>query len=397
MPDSLRTVSRFAAQLRRAGLAIGSSAVIDYVHAAQLLPPQDLYWAGRTTLVTSPEQLVIYDRVFGTFFGSQSHQTLSAPTDLVMSSIDENADSTTDHGKETPREDDTAGVSASGIELLQTRDFAACTAEELEALRELIRRLAAVAPQRRRRRWHTARNGRIDLRSTTRRIIRTAGVAELPAHRRRTSGPRRLIFLVDISRSMSSYSRALLIFAQTWLHTNRAVEVFCFGTQLTRLTAALRAQNPDLALQTASRAVGDWDGGTRIGASVGAFINQYGHRGMARGAVVVLCSDGLECGDPEVLRRQMARLSRLAYRVIWLNPLKGGHDYQPAARGMRAALDFIDVFLSGHNLASLQELSTLIPRLRNAVRDRGRESWFFDAATPPRPPLTSPQTERSSS
>jgi uncharacterized protein with von Willebrand factor type A (vWA) domain len=168
------------------------------------------------------------------------------------------------------------------------------------------------------------------------------------------------VFLLDVSGSMTDYSRALLLFAHALLRGDSRFEAFCFGTRLTRLTTALAGADPDEALRRAADEAVDWDAGTRIGESLKTFLDDYGHRGLARGAVVVVCSDGLEVGDPALLAEQAARLARLAHRVVWLNPLKGDPAYEPLTRGMRAALPHVDAFASGHNLASLDELSGLI-------------------------------------
>jgi uncharacterized protein len=170
------------------------------------------------------------------------------------------------------------------------------------------------------------------------------------------------VLILDISGSMAEFSRALLQFAHS-AATGTRVEVFCFGTRLTRITEALRSRDADRALGEAAEAVVDWEGGTRIGDSLREFVAGWGRHGLARGAVVVICSDGLERGDPEVLAAQMGRLSRLAHRVVWVNPLKGDPAYEPLARGMRAALPHVDVFVSGHDLASLEALTELIPSL----------------------------------
>lgn len=161
---------------------------------------------------------------------------------------------------------------------------------------------------------------------------------------------------------MDAYSRALVMFAHAALRADRRWEAFCFGTRLTRVTRALEGADPDEALRRAAADVVDWDGGTRIGESVKRFLDEHGHAGLARGAVVVLCSDGLEVGDPELLAEQMARLSRLAYRVVWLNPLQEDPAYEPLARGMKAALPHVDVFASGHSLASLEEVGAALSR-----------------------------------
>ena len=190
-----------------------------------------------------------------------------------------------------------------------------------------------------------------------RRALRTGGDPAVLARRERQVKQRRVVLLLDVSRSMTAYSRALLVFAHAALRTAPRWEAFCFGTRLTRLTRALATTDPDEALRRASDAALDWDGGTRIGESIQAFLDGYGHAGLARGAVVVVCSDGLDTGDPELLAEQMGRLRRLAHLVVWLNPLREDPRYEPLARGMAAALPHVDVFAAGHDLASLEELA----------------------------------------
>jgi uncharacterized protein with von Willebrand factor type A (vWA) domain len=172
---------------------------------------------------------------------------------------------------------------------------------------------------------------------------------------------RRLVFVLDVSGSMTDYSRALLLFAHAALRADPRWEAFCFGTRLTRLTKVLAAAGPDRALRQASAEVFDWDAGTRIGESLAHLL--AGHASTVRGSVVVVCSDGLEVGDPEHLRAQMARLSRLAHAVVWLNPLQEHPEYEPLARGMKAALPYVDLFAGGHNLASLEELGSQLGRI----------------------------------
>ena len=218
-------------------------------------------------------------------------------------------------------------------------------------------------PRRRTRRFGPARSGVPDLRRTLRRSFRTGGEPLERRFRARRRRRRRLVLVLDVSGSMADYSRALLVFAHAALRADRRWEAFCFGTRLTRVTRALAVTRPDEALDRAADEVVDWNGGTRIGECIKELLDEYGHRGLVRGAVVVLCSDGLEIGDPELLAEQMARLSRLAYRVIWLNPLKGDAAYEPLARGMHAALPFVDVFAAGHNLASLEELGLELAQL----------------------------------
>jgi uncharacterized protein with von Willebrand factor type A (vWA) domain len=255
---------------------------------------------------------------------------------------------------------DVALALASPDERLHEKDFALCTPEELDTLAELMARRGIAAPLRRTRRLASARRGRPDLRRTLRRSLRAGGEPIDRAWRARSVRPRPVILLLDVSGSMSDYSRALVLFAHAAVRANRSCEVFCFGTRLTRLTRALAAARPDEALRRAAEAAPDRDAGTRIGESLKAFLDGHGHRGLARGAVVVIASDGLELGDPALLGAQAARLARLAHRVVWLNPLKGDPAYEPLARGMRAALPYVDEFASGHNLAGLEALAALV-------------------------------------
>jgi uncharacterized protein with von Willebrand factor type A (vWA) domain len=239
---------------------------------------------------------------------------------------------------------------ASREELLRTKSFSDLTREELVELAELMQRLQLNVPSRRTRRREPARRGDPDLRRTIRRSFRTGGEPVERAWRARRRRRRRLVLLLDVSGSMADYSRALVLFARAALQADTRWEAFCFGTRLTRVTRALAVSDPKEALRRAADEVVDWNGGTRIGDAVRALVRAN----VARGAVVVICSDGLDVGEPEVLTAEMARLGRLAHKVVWLNPLKEDPTYEPLARGMRAALPHVDVFLSGHNLASLE-------------------------------------------
>ncbi len=343
MIDGVGALTAFGRALRAEGLPVGTGRVASFCRAAVLLSPEDLYWAGRATLVGRREQIPVYDRVFASFFGGEEAAPPSARLPAVV--VEEEV------------------ALASPVELLRRKSFASCTPEELEQLTALLAQLRLAVPTRRTRRLAPSRSGAPDLRRTLRRSFRTGGEPlerRFRARRRRT---RRLVLVLDVSGSMADYSRALLVFAHAALRADRRWEAFCFGTRLTRVTRALAASRPDEALARAAAEVVDWNGGTRIGECLKQLLDEYGHRGLARGAVVVLCSDGLEVGDPELLAQQMARLSRLAYRVIWLNPLKGDEAYEPLARGMHAALPYVDTFLAGHNLASLEELRSELSRL----------------------------------
>jgi uncharacterized protein with von Willebrand factor type A (vWA) domain len=253
---------------------------------------------------------------------------------------------------------------ASSTETLRRTSFDRLTDEELAQLPALVERLRLSPPRRRTRRRRPARAGELDLRRTLRRSFRTGGDPVVRRYRARVDRPRRLVLVLDVSRSMAPYSRALLLFAHAALRADLRWEAFCFGTRLTRLTPALRDADPQRALALAVEAAEDRDAGTRIGASLAQLLARRENLAVLRGAVVVVCSDGLERGDPAELGRAMARVSRLAAHVVWLNPLKADPRYRPLARGMQAALPYVDVFASGHDLASLTALADRLTVLR---------------------------------
>ena len=342
--EAVETVVRFGHALRAAGLPVGPDRVASFSRAAALLAPGELYWAGRATLLSRPEQIEVYNALFAAFFGPPEPHP--GPPMRIKVEVQAEAD---------------VGL-ASATELLKEKSFSRCSREELAALAELMARIDLSVPRRRTRRREPARGGTPDLRRTLRRSFRTGGDPLERAWRRRRKRPRRLILLLDVSGSMDAYSRALVMFAHAALRSDKRWEAFCFGTRLTRVTRQLEGSDPDTALTRAAAEVLDWDGGTRIGESLKRFLDEYGHSGLARGAVVVLCSDGLEVGDPGLLAEQMARLHRLAYRVVWLNPLQEDPAYEPLARGMKAALPYVDVFASGHSLSSLEEVGAALSR-----------------------------------
>jgi hypothetical protein len=350
MSDGVAVLTRFARALRDEGVAVGTDRVVSFCRAAALLEPMDLYWAGRATLVGHPRDIATYDSVFGAFFGGMAASGGALGTRVQVTGAIER--------------DVEVGI-ASTIELLREKSFDSCSPEELAELAASMARLPPLVPLRRSRRREPGARGVPDLRRTLRRSFRTGGEPLERAWRERRRRPRRLILLLDVSGSMAEYSRALLMFAHVVLRSGSRWEAFCFGTRLTRVTTALATTDPDEALRRAAAEAFDWGGGTRIGESLKRFLDEFGHRGPARGAVVVICSDGLEVGEPELLEEQMARLARLAHRVVWVNPLTGDAAYEPLARGMRAALPHVDTFAAGHNLASLEALAaTLAPTTR---------------------------------
>jgi uncharacterized protein len=336
---------RFARRLRAEGVGGGTGAVELYCRAAALVGPAGLYWAGRTTLVTRREDIPVYDRVFAGFFGEGRAPKPPRPREqLTLVPI------VVPPADEAEGEESRAGGVASRAEILRQKSFDECTREELDELTGLAATFARSLPLRRSRRRRVARDGSLDVPRTLRRALRTGGEPFDRRYRVRTEVPRRLVLLLDVSNSMSPFSRGPLVLAHSLMRVRPHTEVFCFATRLTRITRALALRDPD-ALARAAEEVFDWDGGTRIGEAVKEFLRY----GAARGAVVVICSDGLDVGDPQLLRAQMERLSRLAHRVVWLNPLKRHPSYEPLAQGMAAALPYIDVLASGHNLASLED------------------------------------------
>ncbi len=244
----------------------------------------------------------------------------------------------------------------SATEVLRHKDFAACSPDELAQLQRLLPRLRSSGGSRPSRRSVAARRGAPDLRPTVRQALRTGGDPVALLRRGPSQRPRRLVLLVDVSGSMEAYARTLVRFAHAAATGRRRVEVFTLGTRLTRLTRELATHDPDVALDRAGRAVPDWSGGTRLGDSLRRFNDVWGTRGMARGAVVVVLSDGWDRGDPAVLGLELARLRRVAHRIVWVNPLKAADGYQPLAGGMAAALPHLDALLEGHSLAALEEL-----------------------------------------
>jgi uncharacterized protein len=366
------TLVRFARELRGAGLAVGSGEVLTYSAAAAVLDPSDLvdlYWAGRTTLVTRYEEIATYNRVFRRYFlYGEDEPSPARPFRSRTRAAAESVVTVADPETGEPGGDEQEaklGLVASDVTTLRSKSFGACTPEELATVHRMIRDLRLSPPRRRTRRTAPARAGRTpDLRRTLRRTMRTHGEAAELFWRGRRWRPRRLVLILDVSGSMADYSRSLLQFAYSTARATSRVEVFCFGTRLTRITRELDHRRPDQALDRASRAVVDWEGGTRIGDCLDRFVRDYGRRGVCRGGIVVICSDGLDRGDPAVLAAAMARLARLSHRIVWMNPHKENRsDFRPSTLGMMVAAPHVDLLHSGHDLRSLAEFAALLPRL----------------------------------
>jgi uncharacterized protein with von Willebrand factor type A (vWA) domain len=360
----------FARELRANRLTIGTGDLLTYCSAMTPLDPTDLvdlYWAGRVTLVNRGEDIATYDKVFRDYFlgeNDKAARTLMLPATAAAQATAELIMAGNPDAPPGDEEKPLLGLMASDVDALKHRSFAACTPQELAALRRIIARIRLTPPRRRTRRTRPAKTGRVpDMRKTIRDSLRVHGEPTRLSFKERRTRLRPLILILDVSGSMADYSRHLLQFAHSAKHAAARVEVFCFGTRLTRITKALELRSPDAALENASERVVDWDGGTRIGGSLSTFVKE--HKALCRGSVVIICSDGLDRGDPEVLANAMERLARLTYRVVWLNPHKGDNrDFRPSTLGMMVAAPHIDLLLSGHDLASLEELAGTLPVLK---------------------------------
>ena len=354
----------FARSLRHAGLAVDAHRVAAYLGALGhlgLASPVRAYWAGRLTLCSQPDDLARYDAAFAAWFregdaGRAGRGGTAGPPKPPPRIASLTARVTVPDG-DTGEPADPLGAAASDAEALRRRDLAELTPAEREHLRAVLAALRPRPPARQSLRRRPARAGEVDPRRTLRAAIRVHGELVRPLRRRRGARPRRVVLLLDVSGSMSPYADALLRLAHAVVRSAPAsVEAFTIGTRLTRVTVPLRQRDPERALAMAGAAVPDWAGGTRLGETVKAFLDRWGQRGAARGAVVVICSDGWERGDAALLGEQLARLRRLAHAVLWANPHAGHDGYAPVQSGIAAALPHVDRLLAGHSLASMQEL-----------------------------------------
>ena len=358
-PDEL--LLGFARALRSAGLPVTADRGQTFLAAVAAvgLDRRGTYLAGRATLCAAREDLVVYDRVFAGWFldeeGPGGGPPPAHPPTVVQAPFgDEDGDGDGDGG-----EDEVVRVAASDAEVLRHRDVATLDPAETARLTALFDRLRPRPPMRTSYRRTPSRRGVVDTHETLRRTLARMGEPVEIARRRRSARTRRVVLLVDVSGSMSSYADALLRLAHR-LTSAGGTETFSVGTRLTRLTPALRLRDADRALVAAGEIVPDWSGGTRLGEGLKVFLDRWGQRGLARGAVVVVLSDGWERGDAALLGEQMQRLRRLAHRVVWVNPHKGAAGYQPVQLGMAAALPHVDDFVAGHSLAAFEEVVEVI-------------------------------------
>ena len=368
--DGTDSLVGLARTLRAAGVGAAPDRVHAAVEALTLLDPSrrsDVYWAGRLALCGTVEESQRYDVVFEAYFGDRPlslvrRQRVLVPALQLVSTDD--ADSDEDGGDEQSTA--SASAAASAQEQLRHRDVSRLSAEERIELHRLLVRLRLPGEVRRTRRHRPAPRGQVDQRRTLRAWMRAGGE---PAELRRRATrvrPRRVVLLVDVSGSMERYASTLLRFSHAASRRATApTEVFALGTRLTRLTRELARRDPDAAMAAVAEAVPDAGGGTRLGVLLKEFLDRWGQRGTARGAVVVILSDGWERGDAALLGEQVERLHRLAHRVVWANPRKAAPGFAPLAAGMAAALPHVDDFVEGHSLAALEHLADVV---RGAVR-----------------------------
>jgi uncharacterized protein len=357
----VRHIVTFGRVLREAGIEVGPGRVKDAIEgldAVELARQDDVYWTLRQTLVSRHEDLETFDVAFGSWFlrvtGAPRREAELPPQPERRKG-----------GEPGPGLEVDGGETQSGgwneDELLRTKDFGSMTPEEMTRAKRMIQAVAITRPRRRTRRLRPDSKGRaLDVRGLVRASLATGGDPVKRAFRSRADTPRKLVLILDVSGSMDAYARAMLLYLHAARAAGRRVETFAFGTRLTRLTPELGSRDTDTAFAAAAARVTDWSGGTRIGESLKAYNDEWGRRALTRGAVVVILSDGCERGDTALIGREMERLARQAFAVVWVNPLKGHPQYSPQAGGMRAALPYVDRFLAGHDVASLQQLGTVL-------------------------------------
>lgn len=389
--DAAALAVGFSTALRRAGLPGSPDRAAWLARALRIVPPiarDPLYWTCRVVLVSSREQLPVFDSVFSAAFDGMldpadtrgdanspraigaEERTRAAPTaQRPAEATGHNPASRSpvaslgagEADESNPAEREAILAMASADEHLHEKSFAELTPDEAAQVRQLVRRIVLSTPERRTRRTRPWAHGgaNLDLRRTIRSARRTGADTSCLVYARRRARPRRLVFLCDVSGSMEPYTQVFLSLLQGAVAGAQA-EAFVFSTRLTRLTRQLSNRNADKALALGAAAAPDWAGGTRLAESLRAFIDGHGRRGLARGSVIVVLSDGWAQDAPELVEAQMARLRRLAYRIVWVNPRKAGVNYQPLVGGMAAALPYCDAFISGHNYTALAEAATAI-------------------------------------
>ena len=358
----------FARALRAAGVPVTQDRAQGFLAAVALLGLDDqraTYAAGRATLCAGPDDLERYDQVFEAYFNARDGLPRSRPAQPSVQAFSD-LPATDATGEGADGADEVVRAMASDTEVLRHRDVATMSTSERARLAAMFATLRPRPPVRRTARHQAWHRGDVDASRTLRASLRRLGEPAEIAWRRRGIRPRRVVLLVDVSGSMRGYADPLLRLAHRFTQAGRerrgVVETFTVGTRLTHLTRAMRLRDTERALVAAGETVPDWSGGTRLGETLRFFLDRWGQRGMARGAVVVVFSDGWERGDPSLLAEQMARLHRVALRVVWVNPHRGKAGYEPVQQGVLAALPYIDDFVAGHSLATYADLVEVVSR-----------------------------------
>jgi uncharacterized protein with von Willebrand factor type A (vWA) domain len=354
-------VSTLARELRTRGTQVGVGEVLSAHRALAAVDPADrpqAYIALQAAMCSSHADLSRFAAAWAASFGDAT--TEPPKIDPVATAVlPRAAVPMAEPGLiELDEIDDLRPSAASEIELLRDKDFAEYTPAERALALRLLERVARRRPTRlgRRTRPTTRRGHRPDQRATLRASMRHAGEPLDRRWRKRTPRPRRLVLVCDVSGSMQPYARMLLAYAHACVQARGSCEAFAFATRLTRITRELAERDPDAAMARAAELADDWSGGTRIGQAIGELNRSYAAR-VGRGSMIAILSDGWDRGDPEVLEHEVARLSRCAHRLVWLNPLKATPGYEPLVRGMNAALPHVDLFLAGNTLGSLEQLA----------------------------------------
>jgi uncharacterized protein with von Willebrand factor type A (vWA) domain len=381
LPTQLATehLHGFLRSLEECGLDVSAPKKADFLLSLVRSPPADvdgLQRRGRVTLVTTEEDFEAFDAVFAAWFRG-GHLLL-----------EEQAPSPPDAGGETaapPSAGDGqldglesregSGLHASPLDLASARRFPATSAQARDELRELSDALAAVLPVIAARRMRPGRGRRLDVRRVLQAANRAGGEVVRLAWLQRPPRPRRVLLLIDVSGSLRLHSPDLLRFAHEVVRGSARAEAFTFGTRLTRVTRALDTPDVDTALDALSETVLDADGGTRIGVALGQFLADSRYVALARGALIVVMSDGLERGDVAAMADATRRLGRLGHRLVWWSPLACDPGYRPVTRGMRAILGDLDELAGARDLATLLEQVRRLPRTSARGRHAAARAW----------------------
>lgn len=397
----LHNLLLFGRLLRRLGMDVNPGRMIDLVDALSFINignRADFYYSLRGLLVHHKEHLPLFDRAFELFW--RKHEANLPTIDLLDNTRRHVAPKpkvvhrAPEQPEDSHRQDESSNEDLqelievvqtySGQEQLRTKDFGTLTEEEMESVRRFMSQMVWQVGRKRTRRFHPGYSSRLDLRRIMRRNLRYGGeLLELPTRKRKMK-PRPLVIIADVSGSMQNYTRLLLHFVYSLVEgISQKVEAFVFSTRLSRITRELHDREIDRALEQVARSVPDWSGGTRIGDALKVFNFQWARRVLGNGAIVILISDGWDRGEPKLLSREMARLQRTCYRLIWLNPLLGSPRYEPLTRGMQAALPYVDDFLPVHNLATLEDLALHLERIDEIrVSHRNLSGASFSSSRP---------------